>query len=621
MNAKKITALVLAAMMAVGTSVTAFAEIDVSNPGKGLDADRPLAFEDENVYVDRDGILVKNPDEYRPGDTIYIRLSEYTADKSKGEKDSKIEDEKERTNVYADWNAGKDAVEDIDLAYDKGEFQSSSNFAGWTYTLQSSNADLKGDFYVAGDHKDLAEVKDALRNSDKMTAALENAEVVSGYTVDGKYYANASNAISAEFASEYSKVGERYLVDGKFYEWGDATEVLSDLGYKAIGTAGLPATVYHDATEWIAGFGTFKTESDPDHSTSNPSATAFGTCYVRQVDDSTWEYVNLNPNSELYNASVSTVTVTNLVDKNVIDGERTDDAYQNTAGDTFFDAEAVMDYEAKTRVNGPKVVNAVTSTLPVWSVGGKTYDDIEKAKDALLDEVTVILDAQKTGADTGYTYWVKIDTVEDDTTKVVDLAGILYVGRTRNKAEDADNAFHLDAPLSNRVNDSTNYVTVDDEYTFKPDSRSVVKFDKDADDVVLYFGENEDAWFEVDARGQSALNLEFTFDFNREIADLFPKANIDFLTFTSEPSFNRTGTLYIVADADSFIYEVTENGVKEIANAEYDEDEEAWVIRTRKLAAYAISDRELDTSITLDGEDNTTSVDADGNKQNPDTGR
>ena len=112
-----------------------------------------------------------------------------------------------------------------------------------------------------------------------------------------------------------------------------------------------------------------------------------------------------------------------------------------------------------------------------------------------------------------------------------------------------------------------------------------------------------------------------TTPFNREIADLFPKANIDFLTFTSEPSFNRTGTLYIVADADSFIYEVTENGVKEIANAEYDEDEEAWVIRTRKLAAYAISDRELDTSVTLDGEDNTTSVDADGNKQNPDTGR
>lgn len=123
-----------------------------------------------------------------------------------------------------------------------------------------------------------------------------------------------------------------------------------------------------------------------------------------------------------------------------------------------------------------------------------------------------------------YTYWVEIKTKEDDTTKVLDLAGVLRIGSTKNKAEDATNAFQLDTSLDNRVYDSGAYVTVEDEWTFAPDSRSVVKFSDDAEDVVLYFGENEAAWFEFDARGQSALNLEFTFDFNKEIADLFPEA-------------------------------------------------------------------------------------------------
>ena len=226
-----------------------------------------------------------------------------------------------------------------------------------------------------------------------------------------------------------------------------------------------------------------------------------------------------------------------------------------------------------------------------------------------------------------YTYWVEIKTKEDDTTKVLDLAGVLRTGSTKNKAEDAKNQFQLDTSLDNRVYDSNDkYVVVDDEWTFKPDSRSVVKFDKDAEDVVLYFGENEAAWYEFDARGQDALNLEFTFDFNKEIADLFPKANIDFLTFTSKPATNRTGDLYITADEDTFLYEVTEDGVKEIKGAEYIEEEGAWHIRTRKLGAYAISDIELDTSVKVEGKDeassnSSTSSKPNGDKHNPDTGR
>ena len=110
-------------------------------------------------------------------------------------------------------------------------------------------------------------------------------------------------------------------------------------------------------------------------------------------------------------------------------------------------------------------------------------------------------------------------------------------------------------------------------------------------------------------------------DFNREIADLFPKANIDFISWVAEPSTNRTGDLWITADADTFIYEISEDGktLKEVANAEYNEDEEAWEIRTRKLVGYAISDKELD--LVEDTTSSSTGSTTDGGKDNPDTGR
>ena len=597
MNAKKITSLVLAAVMAAGTTVTAFAEIDVSNPGKGLDADRPLAFEDENVYVDRDGILVKNPDEYRPGDTIYIRLSEYTADKSKGEKDSKIEDEKERMNVYADWKVGKDAVEDIDIVYDKGEFYdpSISNGAGYIYAVDFSKLGLEDiNIYVDGSKvKTVAEFKaEMAEDSTEIEKLVETRyEVTGGYIVNNKYYKTADKAMADPAMSGYTKDSGYAIYDGQAFASSDVAEYLEAHGFEKV----TEENAYWDVNgAWGTGYGDAATSG----TTGMISPAAGNNGYVGYVNGSL-KFVN-----------VGVLTTLSALPSDLKD---------YVIGDAY-----VKNGEAYT-AEGALAQENIVSVTTAYDMNGTVFTTLEDAVKYAIADISAVdsKNATLTGEDTGYTYWVKIDTVEDDTTKVVDLAGILYVGRTRNKAEDADNAFHLDAPLSNRVNDSTNYVTVDDEYTFKPDSRSVVKFDKDADDVVLYFGENEDAWFEVDARGQSALNLEFTFDFNREIADLFPKANIDFLTFTSEPSFNRTGTLYIVADADSFIYEVTENGVKEIANAEYDEDEEAWVIRTRKLAAYAISDRELDTSITLDGEDNTSSSNTsnNGGKDNPDTGR
>ena len=99
---------------------------------------------------------------------------------------------------------------------------------------------------------------------------------------------------------------------------------------------------------------------------------------------------------------------------------------------------------------------------------------------------------------------------------------------------------------------------------------------------------------------------------------MYDYANIDFITFEKEPTFNKIGTAYIFADEDAYIYEVTADGAKEIKGLKWDEDYEAWTFKTRTLGAYAISDVELDEKTVTEDKDDTTE---DGGKKNPDTGR
>ena len=124
--------------------------------------------------------------------------------------------------------------------------------------------------------------------------------------------------------------------------------------------------------------------------------------------------------------------------------------------------------------------------------------------------------------------------------------------------------------------------------------------------------------FEVDVTGQGKLNLKNNQDFNKEFAEMYDYANIDFINFEYEPTFNKNGIAYIYADEDAYIYEVTADGAKEIAGLKWDEDYEAWSFKTRTLKSYAISDVELDEkTVTEDDSSSTT----DGGKENPDTGR
>ena len=613
MKTKKITALVLAALMAAGTTATAFADSDVVNRGGDLDDKRPLTFNDETIYENEDGVLTPSTD-FRPGDTLYIRLDELNANG-----DKKIEDEKDDMNVYADWKVGKDAVESIDIVYKKGNYPTSMEETTFTYTVDGVPFKIEG--------KDIQHDLNSTIKAQLTEYQQKNPDFL-------------KDEIAAELARFEAKL---YVVSGTYYP--DAEEALKTAGWKKVavqaGTKGYSSVEELIKTGTLAGSTDYAASADVDK--------GYGTYGTQDVTNNTALDTS---NDYVFSSTKKFLSVdAGLTVSDVIASGAIEDVvdmsgaayYVKNEGDTPKSVEDALAQAVDTDKN--------ISVVDGYIVGG-TMTQPEDAKDMavasiIANEVVNVNTTVDRTYKNNYTYWVEIKTKEDDTTKVLDLAGVLRIGSTKNKAEDVANAFQLDTSLDNRVYDSGAYVTVEDEWTFAPDSRSVVKFSDDAEDVVLYFGENEAAWFEFDARGQSALNLEFTFDFNKEIADLFPEANIDFLTFTSKPATNRTGDLYIVADEDTYLYEVTDDGVKTVAylpaggtgsaavsaalgvkninGAEYDEKEGAWHIRTRKLGAYAISDTELDTSRTLDGDEPSSESGNSGNnngtKPIPDTGR
>ena len=572
MNTKKITALVLAAMMAAGTTTAAFAE--------ATNKDQALIFADPanaaTVYEENDdGLLVVTDNTINPGDSLYFLLKDGAADSS-----GVTDKERDRINVYADWKLGKEYIDSIDVIYKKGN----SKVTGYTYTVSGTG------YFATAKTFDIA-------GSKRTTAANV-----------GK--ALPADVLAAALESEYTKVeGYKNSSDNKYYS--DDVEglkaLLTSLNWRA-GAEGEMVTAMPDTNK--NGFGTITTPGSGS--------------------------VELNENIWIDNATLGSATM--FIDITKVTSITDLIAIQNdSAADSGADISSSLTNIATVGDDAYVAGDAPTNGSVVSIVGKTAAEGVIKGTVSTIDKTVEIRDSSS------YTYWVEVKTKDDITTKELDLAGTLYLGTTKNSAEKYGTRLPVDMSLTNRLYDSSNnFLSVEDEVTINPDENGAVKFEPDAEEVTIYFGENEDAWFTFNAQGQGALNLAYTTEFNKEIADLFPEANIDFITWTAAPATNRTGDLYITADEDTYLYEVTDKGVqtvaylpaagngvvsaalgvKDIAGAEFDEDEGAWHIRTRKLGSYAISDMELDTSITVDGDEVSSGSSTDnGDKPNPDTGR
>ena len=309
----------------------------------------------------------------------------------------------------------------------------------------------------------------------------------------------------------------------------------------------------------------------------------------------------------------------------VIDDGKAKKAEKNDNGDLIFDGgdEVVIpiyQWEDWDKEQGKEhqIDEREKNTIAAYT----DKDDVKLPKAfATWDEGKADLEVRKVKFDNGdYRYAVVVTMPETDGNKVLDLAGTISIGTSKSAAEKYSySKFDLVVSYAPNGVDKNEPINVEKyDGGVLTDDIGIVKFYKEAGEIDIEFGDDT-ALFTVDVTGQGNLNLAWNVDFNKEFAGMYDYANIDFVNFEGKPSFNKTGTLYIYADEDSFIYEVTEDGAKAI-KAEWDEDYEAWTFKTRTLKSYAISDVELDEKVVTEDKDDASST-TDGGKENPDTGR
>lgn len=310
----------------------------------------------------------------------------------------------------------------------------------------------------------------------------------------------------------------------------------------------------------------------------------------------------------------------------VIDDGKAKKAEKNDNGDLIFDGgdEVVIpiyQWEDWDKEQGKEhqIDEREKNTIAAYT----DKDDVKLPKAfATWDEGKADLEVRKVKFDNGdYRYAVVVTMPETDGNKVLDLAGTISIGTSKSAAEKYSySKFDLVVSYAPNGVDKNEPINVEKyDGGVLTDDIGIVKFDKEAGEIDIEFGDDT-ALFTVDVTGQGNLNLAWNVDFNKEFAGMYDYANIDFVNFEGKPSFNKTGTLYIYADEDSFIYEVTEDGAKAI-KAEWDEDYEAWTFKTRTLKSYAISDVELDEKTVTEDKDDTSSTTDGDDKPNPDTGR
>ena len=223
--------------------------------------------------------------------------------------------------------------------------------------------------------------------------------------------------------------------------------------------------------------------------------------------------------------------------------------------------------------------------------------------------------------------WVRIDgtrtmcvivTVpENDSDKIENLAGSIKVGTSDSRARHSEFSYELDvdyAPDGTKEYYKDNF---DGDEVLEAGATGIVDFDTEAGEIDIEFG--DEAMFTVNVTGQSRLNLAWNTRHDPEVAAMDESVNMDFITFSGNPSFNRTGTMYIYAADDTFLYQVVDGKLEKV-DATYNEDYEAWEFRTRTLGQYVIADGEIDLESITDNTDDSSST-TDGGKENPDTGR
>lgn len=101
----------------------------------------------------------------------------------------------------------------------------------------------------------------------------------------------------------------------------------------------------------------------------------------------------------------------------------------------------------------------------------------------------------------------------------------------------------------------------------------------------------KDATFTVNTQGQDDLTLGANCDYDDAVLNRYPEATLLFFNGNGD-YFHHYGTLFLPAEPGSFLYQNVNRTLYDIGAA-FNEEAGGFLLRTRNLGQYVISDRSL----------------------------
>ena len=219
--------------------------------------------------------------------------------------------------------------------------------------------------------------------------------------------------------------------------------------------------------------------------------------------------------------------------------------------------------------------------------------------------------------------YVKVEIV-DDLDEVVDktVEFVMYIadgdhkGLCTEKVIFEANLSNVDKTIKKVDFDHTNDVDVASTWAVAKNAKGTATFDFD-----------DNVFFTVKMVSEEKVTLNLSVAYDKAIDKLFDyDADLSFYNFKgTKDAFTKTGELFIPADEDTFIYEVVDGKLVEVEATWTDEytitdvtkEYEGWVIETKELGYYVVSDVEAEIEAEVE-EPVEAPVEAD--KANPETG-
>lgn len=241
--------------------------------------------------------------------------------------------------------------------------------------------------------------------------------------------------------------------------------------------------------------------------------------------------------------------------------------------------------------------SAATKSIKIkadWEEGSSYIDKLSVIKKRYINANQLAGNIEF--VDNRYCYFLAITakTRSTTTTATHDVHGTVKLRKTSGDSE-----YRFDY-------DDIDYLNVDFEVGYSaPEDSNVIPitpalfvpgqdFDE-YDEETFDFEADSHSYFVVNTNSQKKIVLGMNTDYDDAIADKYPQANLDFFNGNGA-AFNRIGYLYLYADRGSYVYVIENNNTLKKISASYDSYDDAFVIRTRTLGRYVVSDIKLNVA-------------------------